>query len=106
MNLDYSVYPDVSLPQNLSTPEDKADYVARVCNAWDFGIPPTRETFGLFADWKEVFDQFLVPHSPAYAALRHYYGWRPVEDSILEAPWERSDRMNGRTLPDPCEHLI
>lgn len=52
MNLDYSVYPDIEdLPQTLHSPEDKADYVARICHAWDFGIVPTLETFELFGDW-------------------------------------------------------
>lgn len=107
MNLDYSVYPDVGvLPRDLPTPEDKADYVSRICHAWDFGIVPTAETFELFAGWKEIFDEFVVPHSPAYAAFRSYYGWEAIEDTILEAPWEKIDRINGRTLPDPCEHMI
>jgi hypothetical protein len=107
MKIDHSVYPDVdTLPIELVTPEDRADYVARICNAFDFGIIPTVETIELFADWKEVFDKFVVPHSPAYAAFRDYYGWEPILDTVLEAHWERVDRIRGRTLPDPCEHMI
>ncbi|PSB29607.1 hypothetical protein [Chlorogloea sp. CCALA 695] len=107
MNLDYSVYPDIEdLPQTLHSPEDKADYVARICHAWDFGIVPTLETFELFGDWQEIFNEFVVPHSPAYAAFRDYYGWKPIKDTILEAPWEKFDRVNGRTLPDPCENML
>jgi hypothetical protein len=107
MNLDYSVYPDVDeLPGDLPTIEDKADYVARICNAWDFGIIPTMETIELFASWKEVFDRFVVPHSPAYAAIRDYYGWEPITDTVLEADWERFDRLSGRELSDPCELMI
>lgn len=49
MFLDYSVYPDLEqLPDTLDSPEQKADYPARVCGVWDFGIVPTAETFALF----------------------------------------------------------
>ncbi len=45
MNLDYSVYSDVDvLPKDLATPEDKADYVSRICNVLGFGIVPTIDT--------------------------------------------------------------
>ncbi len=45
MNLDYSVYPDVDvLPKDLATPEDKTDYVSRICNVLGFGIVPTVDT--------------------------------------------------------------
>lgn len=45
MNLDYSVYSDVDvLPKDLATPEDKADYVGRICNVLGFGIVPTVDT--------------------------------------------------------------
>jgi hypothetical protein len=106
MNLDYSVYPDVENPQHLLSPEDKADYLTRICNAWDFGILPTPETLRLFAGWKDIFDAFVVPHSPAYAAFRDFYGWQRIPDTILEAPWERIDRCNRRTTPDPCFHMV
>lgn len=35
--IDHSVYPDLeNLPEELVTPEDKADYIQRICAAWDF----------------------------------------------------------------------
>lgn len=100
--LDGSVYPDLDEPPDtLETDEDKADYVARVCGAWDFGILPTPDTFALFAGWRDVFDRFPL-HSAAYGAFRMTYGWPAVPITILEAPWEAWDRLHGRTLPDPC----
>jgi hypothetical protein len=76
MMLDYSVYPDLDeLPETLSTNADKADYVARICGAWDFGITPTRETFELFVGWRDVFDRFPIVASPAFEAFRIVYGW-------------------------------
>ncbi len=57
--IDHSVFPDCEdAPSTLETDEAKADYVHRVCSAWDFHILPEPETFGLFAQWKDVFDSF------------------------------------------------
>ena len=48
--LDTSVYPDLDgTPDSLETDESRADYVARIRGAWDYGIIPTEETFALFA---------------------------------------------------------
>jgi hypothetical protein len=105
--LDGSVYPDrEGVPDTLDSDEDKADYVARVCGAWDFGLVPTPTTFALFAEWRAVFDRFPLIHSPAYAAFRMTYGWPAVPVTILEAPWEAWDRRHGRSLPDPCAESV
>jgi hypothetical protein len=105
--LDHSVYPDLDHPPDeLLTAEDKADYVARVCGAWDFDIVPTRETFALLSEWREVFDKFPLPHSPAYAAFRTIFGWPAISGSVLEADYERVDRRQGRPFPDPCIHSV
>jgi hypothetical protein len=106
--IDHSVYPDLDHPPDeLPTAEDKADYVARICAAWDFDVVPTPETFTLFAEWREVFDRFPLPHSPAYAAFRTIFGWPQLPGgSVLEADYERADRRAGRQLPDPCIHIV
>ncbi len=49
---------------------DRADYVHRVCAAWDFGIVPEVLTFRLFRAWRDIFDRYPLPHSPAYHAFR------------------------------------
>ena len=42
--LDHSVYPDMDEPPAvLETDEAKADYVHRICAAWDYGVIPTRK---------------------------------------------------------------
>jgi hypothetical protein len=96
--LDYSVYPDLEqLPDTLDSPEQKADYLARVCGAWDFGIVPTAETFALFQDWETIFEQFPRRSSPAYAAFRAYFGWSCLPgEPILQANYERLDRRGIR----------
>jgi len=106
MIVDASVYPDQDPPLVLETPEDKADYVHRICGAFDFGLPPTADTLVALRAWKEVFDRFPLPASPGYHALRSYYGWEPVARlPALSTPHYRvRDALEGRE--DGCEHLV
>jgi hypothetical protein len=110
MYIDESVYPDVSSPPNdLPSLEARAEYVHRVCSAWDFHIHPEPETFQLFSEWEEVFDRFPLPTSPAYHAFRAWFGWEPVPfPSSLPAPIPyhvHLDRGEGRD-DDPCAEMI
>jgi hypothetical protein len=109
VHIDHSVYPDQEHPPDrFATIEQQADYVHRVCGAWDFLIHPEPEVFDLFAGWKEVFDRFPVPSSPAYHAFRAWFGWEavPTPEYLLPTkPYYRVlDEREGRT--DPCEHMI
>lgn len=107
MNLDATLYPDrPEAPADLPTEADKADYVHRVCTAWDFGVPPTPGTVVLLAGWKDVFDRFTVPHSPGFHALRDWYGWEPVPRlPVFGRPmWQRLDALEDRE--DPCEMTV
>ncbi len=107
MNLDHSVYPDLAAPPTeLVTPEDKADYVQRICGAFDFGIFPERDDWRLFADWKDVFDRYPLPFSPAYHTFRSRYGWEPTERGShgLMPDWKAADLREGRI--DPCEEMV
>ena len=101
MNLDYSLYPDVAdPPQALTTDPDKADYIARVCGAWDFGIVPTIETFELLRSWRAIFDRFPITGSPSYTAFRMLYGWPTIDSGSLQvARYERLDARQ-RDIPD------
>lgn len=105
--IDYSVYPDVSdaseLPDALVTMEDKADYIERICAAWDFDIYPERETFALLRTWKDVFDRFPMPESPAYHTFRRLFAWEDVpfvRNPTVRLTHEILDRLEGRE-PDP-----
>jgi hypothetical protein len=106
MYIDHSVYPDLDAPPDeLLGPEERAEYVHRVCAAWDFGLVPEPETFRLFRSWRSVFDGFVLPHSPAYHAFRAWFGWPPVAvGSVLETEAERLDRREGRI--DPCANML
>jgi hypothetical protein len=110
MDIDGSVYPDrESLPRSLDTFEDRADYVHRVCSAWDYGVPPDPETFALFSGWKDVFDRVPIVTSPAYHAMRGWFGWEPIPVPPglhpPVPPYLQYDRLEGRP-DDPCEDWI
>jgi len=109
-HIDQSVYPDLDEPpQELPDDLAKADYLHRICAAWDFGIMPDKETFDLFASWQEIFDRFPVPASPAYHAFRSRVGWHSVPwPRGIKPPtpqWEHQDRIEDRES-DPCDGLI
>ena len=108
--IDQSVYLDLDQPPAvLETPEAKADYVDRICGAWDFGVHPEQATFDLFAQWRDIFDKFPIITSPAYHAFRAWFRWPALEiPPRLPAPtprWVHLDRLEGRP-DDPCEGMI
>ena len=101
--LDLSVYPDLeNPPTELTTDEGRAEYLSRICGAWDFGVFPTPETFELFAGWREIFDRFPLADSPAYGTFRILNRWPPVPGGrVMLADYERMEP--GRI--DPCADL-
>jgi hypothetical protein len=103
MHIDATVYPDLDEPPDqLDTASDQADYIQRICGAWDFGIVPDQETFALFTTWRDVFDAYPLLGSLAYHTFRSTFNWPPIPAIILETLWERYDRQHGRLDPDPC----
>jgi hypothetical protein len=108
--VDGSVFPDLDEPPaSFASVEAVADYVHRVCAAWDYGVQPDAETFALFAESKAAFDRFPLLTSPAYHAVREWLGWERVSvPTGLHAPAPRyvaQDRLEGRR-DDPCEQDI
>jgi hypothetical protein len=105
--LDHSVYPDVSHPPDeLWSSAEKADYMQRICAAFDFGVFPLREDWDRFASWRSIFDAFPLPDSPAYHTFRSWFGWPPVPRGTcwLTPPWRAQDLREGRS--DPCEQAV
>ena len=95
---DSSVYPDREPPRVLTTLDEKAEYLQRVIGAFDRGIPPDEATLRLFSGWNEVFDRFAFRGSPAYHALRSFFGWKavPRERFFSEPTYLKLDRREGR----------
>jgi hypothetical protein len=93
-------------PQELTTLEEKADYVHRICSAFDFGVFPEADDWRLFAAWQDVFDRFPLPHSPAYHTFRAFFGWTPVPRGShgLTAGWKVADLLEERE--DPCDGSV
>lgn len=106
MKIDASLYPDCVPPFRLETAEEKADYLQRVCGAFDHGVPPTSDTLQALRDWNVVFDRFPIPSSPAYHTFRTMYRWEEMPRlPYLAKPLSQVlDEMEGRT--DGCEHLV
>jgi len=110
MDLDASLYPDLEVPPTrLADLGEKADYLHRVCSAMDFQIFPEQATLKELAGWKDIFDQYPLPASPAYRALRGWFGWEPVKvPRGLPASRPRYlalDAAEDRGA-DPCESAI
>ncbi len=78
--IDGSLYPDTPVPDSLDTLEDRVDFLARLCGAWDFGIlPESRITRDLGASGAEE------------EALGRSFGSSPAEEG---------DR-GGKSAPRP-----
>lgn len=110
MHIDGSVFPEREAPpRTLHSVEDQADYVHRVCAAWDYGVPPDAHTFALFSAWRDVFDRFPIVTSPAYHAMRAWFGWEPVPvPAGLHLPrprYRQYDDLEGRGI-DPYEQWV
>ncbi len=102
--IDNSLYPDTDAPESLDCAADAAEYVHRVCAAYDFGIPPSDGVVETLRALREIFDRFPLPASPAYHALRRLYGWPPVPAvAVPELLAEFFDRREGR---EPDDTLI
>jgi hypothetical protein len=106
MNIDASLYPDRPPPSHLESPEDKADYLERVCGSFDLGLPPTADTLKALREWKDIFDKFAIRGSPAYHALRSLYGWdeMPRLPYLSKPNYQVLDEIEGRS--DGCENLV
>lgn len=104
--IDHSLYPDATAPEDLRDESVAADYVQRVCAAYDFGIVPSADVLGTLRGLRAVFDRFPLPASPAYHALRRLFEW-PSVPSVPPARlrYELFDLREGRAA-DPCLTLV
>ena len=74
--IDGSLYPDVDVPERLESVEEKIDFVARLCGAWDFGILPEAETVAEIQkpEWRRAVEETRMLTSLAYHLLRAWHG--------------------------------
>ena len=104
--IDHSLYPDTAAPEDLRDELVAADYVQRVCGAYDFGIVPSDPVLDTLRGLRAVFDHFPLPASPAYHALRRLFGWPEVPSlPPMRLRYELFDLREGRG-PDPCLNFV
>ncbi len=74
--VDGALYPDCDPPARLETLAERAEFVERLCAAWDFGRLPERETIEEVRRpaWREAVDLARLLTSPAYHLLREWHG--------------------------------
>ena len=73
--IDGALYPDRDPPGRLESLEERVDFIARLCAAWDFGLLPDTETVAEVRKprWREAVDACRLLTSPAYHLLRHWH---------------------------------
>ena len=74
--IDGALYPDTAVPDEIRTLEERVDFLARLCSAWDFGLLPDRETVEEIRRpfWREAVDTARLLTSPAYHLVRTWHG--------------------------------
>ncbi len=73
--IDGALYPDVNPPRALTSSDDRVDFLARLCAAWDFGVLPEPETLVEIRkyEWREAVDECNLLTSPTYHLLRTWH---------------------------------
>ncbi|HFE63909.1 MAG TPA: hypothetical protein ENK14_05765 [Caldithrix sp.] len=93
--IDGSLYPDRDVPESLNDPNEKIDFIARLCSAWDFGILPRPQTLKqiLKPEWKKAVDETRLLTSCAYHLLRELHDLKSLPyigqtfPEIVNDPW-------------------
>ncbi len=78
--IDGALYPDSEVPESLDSLAVRVDFLARLCDAWDFGILPYQETDEEIkrTEWREAVDACQMLTSIAYQILRDWRQLPPV----------------------------
>lgn len=73
--LDGALYPDQNPPDALANTEDRVDFLARLCAAWDFGVLPEPATIAEVRkpEWRAAVDACRLLTSPTYHLLRMWH---------------------------------
>jgi hypothetical protein len=72
---DGTLYPDVDPPAVVDALEERIDFLARLCAAWDFGVLPYMATIREVRHpaWREAVDACNLLTSPTYHLLRQWH---------------------------------
>lgn len=91
--IDGSLYPDTAVPDRLETLDERVDFLARLCAAWDFGILPDRDTVTAIRapEWREAVEACRLLTSPAYHLLRRWHKLAALPYLGQQLPYIRND---------------
>jgi len=91
--IDGSLYPDTQVPEQLNSLDERVDFLARLCAAWDFGILPDQGTVIAIKkpEWREAVEACRLLTSPAYHLLRRWHKLPPLPYLGQQLPHIRND---------------
>ncbi len=91
--IDGSIYPDTGVPDAVATLDERVDFLARLCAAWDFGVLPEAETVEEIRrpDWRAAIDACRLLTSPAYHLVREWHDLPELAYLGQELPYIRDD---------------
>jgi hypothetical protein len=74
--IDGALYPETDPPETVISLEDRIDFLARLCAAWDFGVLPEQVTLAEIRrpEWRDAVDQCRLLTSPTYHLVRAWHG--------------------------------
>jgi hypothetical protein len=74
--IDGALYPEIDPPETVTSLEDRIDFLARLCAAWDFGVLPQQVTLAEIRkpEWHDAVDQCRLLTSPTYHLVRVWHG--------------------------------
>jgi hypothetical protein len=78
---DATLYPDEVRPSAPASDEERIDFIARLCAAWDFGVLPREQTIREVrtAAWRRAVDECRLLTSVSYHLLREWHGLPRLE---------------------------
>ena len=93
LRVDGALYPDAEPPAQLDSLEERVDFLARLCGAWDFGVLPDADVVAAVRrpEWREAVDACRLLTSPVYHLLRKWHGLPPLLYLGQELPYIRDD---------------
>lgn len=73
--IDGALYPDADPPATLEGLEDRVDFLARLCAAWDFGRLPDAQVVAEVrrSEWRPAVEACRLLTSPTYHLLRSWH---------------------------------
>ena len=95
--IDGTLYPDTEIPDEIESLDDRVDFLARLCSAWDFGVLPEPETVVEIRKkvWRDAVEACRLLTSPVYHLVREWHGLPELPYLGQELPYIRDDPNLG-----------